>query len=160
MSYGGRGPTYFGRGHEHHSDPDYRSRSRERSAVPSQGGFSRTSGPHYGKNNENYLNLNNVPTAVPVDTTAPVSMGLPSTVTASHSRKMVNKTAVVKELLSDKFGILENYHESWLCFFTTSEVVSKHGSKSNVKESLPPGTQVGINATLVDKEKKIKVGCQ
>ena len=167
MSYGGRGHSYFGRGHEHHSDPDYRSRSRERSVVSSRGGFSGTCGPQYGNNFDN-LNLNNLPSAASVDTTAPLGMELPPTAvadkclnhTASHTHKMANKTAVVKEPLSDKFGILENFNESWLCFFTTSEVMSKHGSKLNLRESLPPGTQVGVNTTLIDKEKKIKVDCQ
>ena len=165
MSYGARGSSYFGRGHEHHKDPDCRSRER---LVSSQGGFSGTIYPQYGKDTKTYLIPNNLPSDASVVTSAPLEMGLPSTAnaksslnyTSSHSLKMVNKTAVVKELLSDKFGILENLNESWLCFFTTSEVISLQDSESNLRESFPPGTQVGVNATFIDKEKKIKVDCQ
>ena len=72
--------------------------------------------------------------------------------TTSFRHRVVNKAAVVKELLSDKLGIL-SLEESWLCFFTTSEVILKHG----LKPSLSPGTRVGVNATLIDNDKKIKV---
>ena len=113
MSHRGRDRSYFGRCNEHRSYSDYRSRSRERSLIISQGRFSGTT---------------------------------------SFRHRVVNKAAVVKELLSDKLGIL-SLEESWLCFFTTSEVILKHG----LKPSLSPGTRVGVNATLIDNDKKIKV---
>ena len=76
--------------------------------------------------------------------------------TTSFRHRVVNKAAVVKELLNDKYGILEilsGREESWLCFFTTSEVILNHG----LKPSLSPGTRVGVNASLIDNDKKIKV---
>ena len=151
MSHGGRGHSYFGRGQDNYSDPDYRSRSRERSVVSSHSVFS--------KKSDNYLNSNNSRSAASPERSAPPRVGLSSTfITKRLPPKMVNTTAVVKELLAEKFGILENLNESWLCFFATTELMSsKHGGQ--LGELLPPGTRVGLNAQLIDEDKKIQVNC-
>lgn len=80
--------------------------------------------------------------------------------TDSPNLKILNKIAVVKEVLSEDSAILENREESWMCFFTISKVILPRGPFSNLGEALPPGTLVGVNATLIDERKRIKVFCQ
>ena len=87
--------------------------------------------------------------------TKPLKMELQSFDTDSPNLMILNKLAVVKEVLSEDSAILENREESWMCFFTLSNVLPR-GPVSNLGEALPPGTLVGLNATLIDDRKRIK----
>jgi hypothetical protein len=58
--------------------------------------------------------------------------------------KLRSGDAVVKELLSDRSGILENQGKDWMCFFTASHVLLPPGR--SLRQAMPDGTRVQVNA--------------
>lgn len=65
-----------------------------------------------------------------------------------------NGNAVVKELLSDHSGILENMSKTWQCFFTSSRTKLLPGQ--TLSTALRPGARVQLNAQLIDSKRQIQ----
>ena len=67
---------------------------------------------------------------------------------------LVNVDGMVKELLGDHTGIIEDLSRGWMCLFTASRAVLRPGVI--MKQRLTPGTMVQINANLMEKTNKIQ----
>ena len=78
----------------------------------------------------------------------------PAAPTATLNPSIASSKAVVKELLSERSGILQDPGRKWMCFFTSSHALLP-GNRP-LKQIMPAGTAVMVNAKLINAKKSIQ----